>query len=152
MANLGKKVKFTKKLQVNNLWSTSIKDYKNNTLVCGCAGDEKNLHLGSCNIFFNRFSGDILFSSLVFFFCFFFCFFVFLFFFLFCFLKLEIYILIHIQLCGQVSDKIFFTEPISRNKTTFFLAQSSREKGSHDNQVDEGRFLTFSISIILKYY
>ena len=83
---------------------------------------EKNLHLGSHKfIFLNRFSGDILFSSLVSF-----AFFVFSFFFFFClfacFLKLKMYVLIHIQLCGQVSDKKFFTWLISGNKTTFFLA------------------------------
>ena len=84
---------------------------------------EKNLHLGSHKfIFLNRFSGDILFSSLVSFA--FFVFFSFFFFFcLFaCFLKLKMYVLIHIQLCGQVSDKKFFTWLISGNKTTFFLA------------------------------
>ena len=84
---------------------------------------EKNLHLGSHKfIFLNRFSGDILFSSLVSFA--FFVFFSFFFFFcLFaCFLKLKMYVVIHIQLCGQVSDKKFFTWLISGNKTTFFLA------------------------------
>ena len=50
--------------------------------------------------FFNRFSGDILFSSfyILVFFCF--VFFACLFFFL----KLRIYILIHIRLCRRVSD------------------------------------------------
>ena len=28
----------------------------------------------------------------------------------------------HIRLCGRVSDKKIFTRPISRNKTTFYLA------------------------------
>ena len=37
-----------------------------------------------------------------------------------CFLKLKIYILIHIRLCERVSDKKFFTQPISGHKTTFF--------------------------------
>ena len=59
------------------------------------------------------------------FFCSLFCFFCS--FFLFClfvrFLKLKIYILILIRLCGRVSDKIFFTWPISGIKTPF-LAQS----------------------------
>ena len=45
-------------------------------------------------------------------------FFVFLFYFFVCvcFLKLKIYILIHIWLCGRVSDKNFFTRPVSGNK------------------------------------
>ena len=47
-----------------------------------------------------------------------FCFF-FLLFLLVCFLKLKIYILIHIRLCGRVSDKNIFTRSISRKKTTF---------------------------------
>ena len=39
---------------------------KNNTLVSGNAGDEKNLHPGGHKfIFLNRFSGVLLFSSLV---------------------------------------------------------------------------------------
>ena len=45
---------------------------KKKILVSGNAGDEKNLHPGSCNFFLNLFSGDIIFSSLVsfsFFFC-----------------------------------------------------------------------------------
>ena len=72
--------------------------------------------------FFNRSSGNILFSSSVSFSFFwnlvFFCFW---FFWLFvCFLKLKIYILIHIRLCGRVSDKKIFTRPISGNKATFF--------------------------------
>ena len=61
-----------------------------------------------------RFSSDILFSTLVSF-----AFYV-LVFFLFFFFKLKIYILIHIRLCGWVSDKKNFTRPISGNKTTFF--------------------------------
>ena len=78
----------------------------------------------AANLFFNRFSENIIFSSLVFF-CFF-CFlvfFVFLFVFfacLFAFLKLKIYILIHTRLWGRVSDKKFFAQPISANKTTLF--------------------------------
>ena len=56
------------------------------------------------NLFFlNRFSGDIIFSSLVSY-----AFFVFLFVFLLVCLFFEmknIYLLIHIQLCGRVSDK-----------------------------------------------
>ena len=73
-------------------------------IVSGNAGDEKNLHPGGRKfIFFNWFSGDTVFSFLVSF-----AFYVFLFFCLFlCFLKLTIYILIHIWLCGWVSDKKF---------------------------------------------
>ena len=89
---------------------------KKSTLFSGNAGEEKNLHPGSRKfIFRNRFSWDILFSSLVSF-----AFFVFLFFCLFvCFLKLKTYILIHIRLCGRVSDKKNFTRSFSGNKTTF---------------------------------
>ena len=36
------------------------------------------------------------------------------------FLNLKIYILIHIRLCGKVSDKNFFTRPISGNNTIFW--------------------------------
>ena len=61
-----------------------------------------------------RFSTDILFSSIV----------SFAFFFRFSFglvfLKIKIYILIHIQLCGRVTDKNIFNRLISENKTTFF--------------------------------
>ena len=56
---------------------------KKNTLVSGNAGDEKNLHPGGRNVFFfNRCSGDILFSSLVSFAFLFFVFFLFFFFFI----------------------------------------------------------------------
>ena len=81
---------------------------------------KKNLH--SCGhkfIFFNRFSGDILFSSLVSSAFFGSCFFL-----LFgcCFLKLKMYIfLIQIRLCGRVSDKKLFTRPIYGNKATVFF-------------------------------
>ena len=70
--------------------------------------------------FFNPFSGDIIFSSLVSFVFLHFCFFVFCFCLYVSFLKLKVCILIHIQLYGRVSDKNFFTLPISGNKTTFF--------------------------------
>ena len=59
-----------------------------------------------------RFFTDILFSSLV---SFAFCVLACLFFF-----WLKIYGLIHIWLCGRVSDKTIFSWPISGNKTTFF--------------------------------
>ena len=65
-----------------------------------------------------RFSTDIFFSSLVSFAyisCYICCI---------LFLKLKICSLIHIRLCGRVSDKKIFTRPISANKTTFFLALS----------------------------
>ena len=65
-----------------------------------------------------RFSTDILFSSLA---SFAFC--PLVIFVVFClFLKSKAYILIHIRLCWQVSDKNVFTQTISGNKTTFFLA------------------------------
>ena len=92
---------------------------KKKALVSGNAGDEKNLHPGVRRfIFFNRFSGDILFSSLVSLFSFilvFFCLFIC------CFLKLKIYIPIHVRLSGRVNDKNLFTRSISGNKTTFFF-------------------------------
>ena len=67
---------------------------KKNILVFKNAGDEKILHPVGCKFFFSRFSGDVLFSSLVSF-----AFFVFLFFCLYTYI---------------------FTRPISGNKTTFF--------------------------------
>ena len=76
---------------------------KNNTLVSGNAGDEKNLHPRAAIFFsFDRFSGDILFSSLVSFAFFDSCFFLLLL--VCCFLNLKMYILIQIPLCGWVSD------------------------------------------------
>ena len=90
-----------------------------NTFVSGNAGDRKNLHSGDRKFFFFQ----PIFRRYYFFFFSFYCFFVLLFF-CFClyvsFLKLKICILVHIQLCGRVSDKNFFTLPISWNKTTFF--------------------------------
>ena len=78
--------------------------------------------------FFNRFSGDVLFFYLVSFAFLYSCFFFF--FWLVClFLKLKAYILIHIRPCGRVSDKIFFTLPISGNKTTFFGFKRMRRRG-----------------------
>ena len=58
-----------------------------------------------------RFFTDILFSFLV---SFAFCLLALVFF------KLKIFILIHIRLCGRVSDKKIFTRPISGNQNTFF--------------------------------
>ena len=81
-----------------------------------------------------RFSTDIVNNNNIFFLLFFFGFFFLFYFFFgfFCFLflcvwffclKQKIYILIHIWLCGRVSDEEIFTRPISGNKTTiFFLA------------------------------
>ena len=65
----------------------------------------------------SRNAGDILFSSLVSF-----AFLMFLVFFglLVCFLKLKIYILINIQLCGRVSDKIFFYQANFQKQDYFF--------------------------------
>ena len=74
---------------LKSLWTKKkfpIKAKKKNALVSGNAGDEKNLHPdGRKLIFLNWFSGDIFFSSLVYF-----TFFVFLFVCLFVCLFLEI--------------------------------------------------------------
>ena len=78
-------------------------------------GNEKILLPGG-RIFFNRFSGDILFLSLLSFAFSYSCFC----FLLVCSLKSKIYMLLQIRLCGQVIDKKFFIRPISGNKTTFF--------------------------------
>ena len=81
----------------------------------GKCGDEKNFHPGGRKfIFFNQFSVSIFRRYSLLFFSFFYCILVFLFFFfcfyLFvCFLKLKLRILIHIRLCGRVSDKKNFT-------------------------------------------
>ena len=61
----------------------------------------------------------ILFSLILVFVCLFVCLFAC------CFLKLKMYVLIHIRLCGRVSDKKKFTPPISGNKTTFFLVSAT---------------------------
>ena len=105
-------VLFNNVLQYSERWGQ-----KNKTLVSGNAGDKKNLHPGGHKFgFLSRFSGDIIFSSLVYFA---FLILVFLLLFVWCFLNLKMYILMHIRLCGRVSDKVF-TWPISGNKTTFF--------------------------------
>ena len=57
----------------------------------------------------------LLFFSLFYFFVSSFFFFLFVFFW-----KLEVNILIHIQLCRPVTDKKIFTRTIFGNKTTFF--------------------------------
>ena len=99
-----------------NVSKTSEITPKKNTLVSGNAGDEKNLHPDQIYFFksiFRRYS--------LFFFGFF-CFFCLLFFFLLvCFLKLKIYILIHILLCGRVSDNKISTRPISGIVYFFWL-------------------------------
>ena len=77
----------------------------------------------AANLFFNQFSGDILFSFLVSFTFFYSRFF----FFVACFLKLKMYILIHIRPCRWVSDKKFFTQPIYGNKTFFWPGVSFSE-------------------------
>ena len=95
------------------------KKEKKKILVSGNAGDEKNLPPGVRKfIFFNRFSGNILFSSLLSF-AFFFALFFYVFCLFVCFSKLKKYILIHTRLCGRVSEKKVFTRSDSRNKTTF---------------------------------
>ena len=45
-----------------------------------------------------------------------------------CVLKQKVYILIHIRLCGRVSDKTNFTQPISENKATFFWPKKKEHK------------------------
>ena len=82
-----------------------------------CGRQEKSSH-GRPQIYFFK---SIFLRYFLFFFNFF-CFFCILAFFgLFvCFLKLNLYILIQIRLYGRVSDKNFFTQPISGNKTTYF--------------------------------
>ena len=102
------------------LQSSGLKKPKK-ILVSGNAGDVKNLPPGGRKFFFfYRFSGDILFSSLVSFVFFYYCF-LFVCLFICCFLKLKMYILIHIRLSRRVSHKKIFTRPISGNKTIFFL-------------------------------
>ena len=71
----------------------------------------------AANLFFNQFFGDILFFSSVSFASIGSCFLIW---FVCCFLKLIMYILLHIRLCGQMSHKRYFTQPISGNKNTFF--------------------------------
>ena len=86
------------------------------SLVSGNAGDKKNLHSSGRNFFFffDRFSRDILFSSLVSFAFFDSCF-------LLCyFLNLKMYILIHIRLCGRVSDKKISPSRFPETRLTFF--------------------------------
>ena len=67
--------------------------------------------------FFGLFSFSLFFST---FFCFLFV--------CVCVLKQKVYILIHIRLCGRVSDKTNFTQPISENKATFFWPKKKEHK------------------------
>ena len=64
----------------------------------------KFISRAAANLFFNRFSRDIIFSSWAFFAVFDSCF-LFVWLFVSCSLKLKMYILIHIRLCGRVDDK-----------------------------------------------
>ena len=82
-----------------------------------CGRQEKSSH-GRPQIYFFK---SIFLRYFLFFFNLFYFFCILAFFGLFvCFLKLNLYILIQIRLYGRVSDKNFFTQPISGNKTTFF--------------------------------
>ena len=90
-----------------------------NTLVSGHESDEKNLPLsGSKLIFFNRFSGDILFSSLVSFI------FLYSYFFLVClFFEIKKKYSDKYLTMRAVNEKIFFSRPISGISTSFFFGQ-----------------------------
>ena len=68
---------------------------------------------------FHRFSGDVLFSSLIYFA--FFILFGFLLLFVCCSLNLKMYIMIHMWLCGRVSDKNFHPADF-RKQDYFFLS------------------------------
>ena len=80
----------------------------------------------------------------------FFCFFDYCFFCLFvrCFLKWKMYILIHIWLCGRVSDKKSFNKPISGNKTTFFGLGCASNASSEKSVVNlyTKRFVFFPLN------
>ena len=95
--------------------------------------------------FLNRFSGDILFSFLVFFV---FLIIVFVCLFVRCFLKLKMYILIYIWPCGRVSDKKSFNKPISGNKTTFFGLGCASNASSEKSVVNlyTKRFVFFPLN------
>ena len=90
------------------------------TLISGHAGEEKNLHPGGRKFIiwaiFRRYS--IFFFSFL---SFLYSFFVFVFFLLICFLKLKMYILIHIRLCGRVSDKSSPPSPADFQKQDHFF-------------------------------
>ena len=94
------------------------------TLVSGNAGDEKNLHHSRPQIyFFNRFSGYILFSSLVSFA--FFCILFFFFACMFVFWNWKLYILIHIRPYGRVSDKNFSPGRFLETRILFFCLKTT---------------------------
>ena len=79
----------------------------------------------AANLFFNQKSGNVLFSSVVsftfFVFLCFFCLFV-------CFLKLKTYILIHIGLCGWLSDKKNFHPADFRKQANYFWSYDRKKK------------------------
>ena len=115
-------VLFNKVLQYSERWGQ-----KNNTLVSGNAGDKKNLHPGGHKFgFLSRFSGDIIFSSLVYFA---FLILVFLLLFVWCFLNLKMYILMHILLCGRVSDSFHLAD--FRKQDYFFFGLNDCSVGFH---------------------
>ena len=59
------------------------------------------------------------------------------------------YILIHIRLCGQVSGKKFFTQLISRNKTTFFWSNTQID---NVKKCEFCEFVSFSNTGSLRQY
>ena len=75
---------------------------------------------------FTQMTANLFFQSIfqIYYLVFFSFFSFFYYFFVCCFLKLKMYIVIHIQLCGRVSIKEIFTQPIFRNKTTFFCTRN----------------------------
>ena len=75
---------------------------------------------------FTQMTANLFFQSIfqIYYLVFFSFFSFFYYFFVCCFLKLKMCIVIHIQLCGRVSIKEIFTQPIFRNKTTFFCTRN----------------------------
>ena len=104
-----------------------------------------------------RFSTDIVNNNNIFFLHFFFAFFS-IFFSFFCFLFLcvcflfetKIYMLIHIRLCGRVTNENIFTRPFSENKTSFFLTYSIYWPPLSNMLPLQNKFFTFP-SLIFKY-
>ena len=94
-------------------WATFVNIHENHSkaekklLVSRNPGDEKNLHSG--NRKFNFFIDFPEIFSFLLYLLLLFLILVFVCLFLWCFLKLKMHILIHIRLCGRVSDKNFFT-------------------------------------------
>ena len=103
---------------LSKLFPTEVKKY---SCFWKCRWREKSSPERPQIYFFNRFSGDILFSSLVFFAFFDSCFFVV------CLMrfKLNMYILIHNRLCGWVSDKKNFHPANFRKQGFIFFGLSS---------------------------